>query len=335
MTFIDDASVLLEGVVDELEPQLQRQMSALDTPRRMLVVAAHPNDETISTGATMARYAAESAQVSLVMCTLGEEGHVHLPGMRTLEHTDGDQLGEQRKAELCTALEALGVRDLRFLGGVGRYRDSGLAGSPCNQRLDALAQADVEVAATLLAEVIRELRPQVVIADASHGGGGHPDHAQAHSITLRALHLAADPDHGQGEVWQVAKLYHPALPRSVAQEQLRQVRDSGVEFFARTQPDQLPLAVADDEVTTCIDAVDQWEAKLAAMRAHATQFPADSPFFALAATVGPTNWGREYYQLAYLDGELVDSDRRENLRAAYSADDAYPGDPWFEDDLFV
>lgn len=332
---IDDASILLSDVVDELEPKLEQEMQALDTARRMLLVHAHPNDETISTGATMARYAAEGALVVLVTCTLGEEGDVHLPGMAKLGTLTGEQLGEHRQDELAKAVQALGVRDHRYLGGVGRYRDSGLAGSASNNRLDAFAQADVEVAAWLLADVVREIRPQVVITDAEHGGNGHPDHRQAHQVSVRALQLAADPQYGQGEPWQTDKLYLTAIPRSVLEDQLAQVLQAGEQYFTDHPVDQLPTATDDDEVTTCIDATDQWEAKLAAMRAHASQFPADSPFFALAATLGPANWGREYYQLAAVNGEMLDRAARAEMRANYASEDAYPQHPWFEDDLFL
>src|SRR5215212_7273003 len=108
-----------------------------ESDRRILFVHAHPDDETIANGATMARYAAEGAHVTLVTCTLGEEGEVLVPELSHLAADQEDQLGRHRVDELATAMEALGVRDHRFLGGPGRYRDSGMMGLPTNDRPDA------------------------------------------------------------------------------------------------------------------------------------------------------------------------------------------------------
>ena len=168
-------------------------MRALDSDRRLLLVHAHPDDETIGNGATMAHYAAEGAHVTLVTCTLGEEGEVLVPELAHLAADQDDQLGRHRVGELATAMEALGVRDHRFLGGPGRYRDSGMMGLPTNDRPDAFWQADLDEAAALLVEVIREVRPQVLVTYDENGGYGHPDHIQAHRVAMRAAELAADP----------------------------------------------------------------------------------------------------------------------------------------------
>ena len=92
--------------------------------RRLLLVHAHPDDESIGTGATIARYAADGAQVTLVTCTLGELGEVIPPELAYLAGT-GDRLGAHRMTELAAACAALGVRDQRFLGGPGRWRTRG------------------------------------------------------------------------------------------------------------------------------------------------------------------------------------------------------------------
>src|SRR4051812_12067189 len=98
--------------------------------RRLLLVHAHPDDESIGTGATMAKYVAEGAHVTLVTCTLGEEGEVLVPELEGLAADQADQLGGYRIGELAVACDALGVTDHRFLGGIGRYRDSGMMGVP-------------------------------------------------------------------------------------------------------------------------------------------------------------------------------------------------------------
>jgi N-acetyl-1-D-myo-inositol-2-amino-2-deoxy-alpha-D-glucopyranoside deacetylase len=263
-------------------------------------VHAHPDDETISNGATMAKYVAEGAHVTLVTCTLGEEGEVLVPELAHLAADQQDGLGQHRIAELATAMEALGVRDHRFLGGPGRYRDSGMMGLPTNDRPEAFWQADLDEAAAHLVAVLREVRPQVVVTYDENGGYGHPDHIQAHRVAMRAVELAADPEHGTGEAWEVAKVYWNAVPESWMRNGLRRLREAGdTTFFEGIDPDtdELPLVVPDHVVTTAVDATAHVEAKLAAMRAHATQITVDGPFFALSNNLGNEVWGVEFYRL--------------------------------------
>src|SRR5919199_3466152 len=145
-------------------------MSGIDTARRIVLVHAHPDDETIGTGATMAKYAADNVLVTLVTCTLGEEGEVLVPALEHLAAAREDKLGQHRIGELAAAMEALGVRDHRFLGGPGRWRDSGMMGTAANDRPDCFWRADVEEAAGELVRVIREVRPQVLITYDDNGG---------------------------------------------------------------------------------------------------------------------------------------------------------------------
>src|SRR3954462_6982051 len=161
--------------------------------RRLLLVHAHPDDEVIGTGATMARYAAEGAAVTLVTCTLGEEGEVLVPELAMLAADQADQLGGYRISELAAACASLGVIDHRFLGGVGRYRDSGMMGVPANENPRCFWRADLREAAEHLVAVIREVRPQVVVTYDPNGFYGHPDHIQAHRVAMEAVRLAADP----------------------------------------------------------------------------------------------------------------------------------------------
>ena len=156
-------------------------MDRPDSARRLLLVHAHPDDESIGTGATIARYAAEGAQVTLVTCTLGELGEVIPPELAHLA-TGGDRLGEHRITELAAACAALGIGDQRFLGGPGRWRDSGMMGLPSNDDPDCFWQADLATAAAELAEVILEVRPQVLVTYDANGFYGHPDHIQAHRV---------------------------------------------------------------------------------------------------------------------------------------------------------
>jgi N-acetyl-1-D-myo-inositol-2-amino-2-deoxy-alpha-D-glucopyranoside deacetylase len=265
--------------------------------RRLLLVHAHPDDESIGTGATMAAYAARGADVALVTCTRGELGEVIPPGLAYLAG-DGDRLGEYRVGELAAACAALGVTDHRFLGGPGRWRDSGMMGLPDNQDPRCFWQADVPEAAAELAAVIRDVAPQVVVTYDANGFYGHPDHIQAHRVTRRAVAVAAERAAAVGgPPWRVAKLYATAMPRSVLAGAIRLGPDRPDGFIEAGSVADLPFGVADEEVTTEIDGTAYVAAKTAALRAHATQVAVDGPFFALADMVGQRIGGREYYTL--------------------------------------
>jgi len=270
------------------------RVSATDLPeRRVLFVHAHPDDETVSTGATMARYAASGAQVTLITCTLGEEGEIHVPAIAGLAAAEADQLGGYRYIELERACAALGVTDHRYLGGAGRYRDSGMMGTESNKHPRAFWGVDVDEAAALLVEVIREVRPQVVVTYDSNGGYGHPDHIQTHRVTMRAVELA------QAEGIGPEKVYWGAIPRSVLAAGLEQFAESTENPFAGvTNVDDLPFAVPDERIAAHIEASDFAAAKLAAAEAHASQIPPDSWLFTLASGFGAQYLGQEYYELA-------------------------------------
>jgi N-acetyl-1-D-myo-inositol-2-amino-2-deoxy-alpha-D-glucopyranoside deacetylase len=299
-TTAEDA-VLREAasVLEQATPEAEGGMEMLDSGRRLLLVHAHPDDETISNGVTMAKYAGEGAHVTLVTCTLGEEGEVLVPELAHLAADRDDQLGRHRIGELATAMEALGVGDHRFLGGPGRYRDSGMMGLPSNDRPNCFWQADVDEAAGHLVRVIREIRPQVVVTYDDNGGYGHPDHIQAHRVAMRAVELAGDPAYAHGEPWQVAKVYWSAIPESEMREGIRRLREAGDHSFDDMDPegDMPTFVVPDHLITTRIDGMAHVDAKLAAMRAHATQITVDGPFFALSNNLGNQVWGFEHYRL--------------------------------------
>src|ERR1051325_9654784 len=140
--------------------------------RRLLLVHAHPDDESINNGATMARYAADGAHVTLVTCTLGEEGEVIPDELAHLAPDRENRLGPHRIGELAAAMKELGVTDHRFLGGPGRYHSSGMRGVEQNEREGAFWSADLDEAAADLVVVIREIRPQVLITYDPDGGYG-------------------------------------------------------------------------------------------------------------------------------------------------------------------
>jgi N-acetyl-1-D-myo-inositol-2-amino-2-deoxy-alpha-D-glucopyranoside deacetylase len=286
--------------------------------RRLLLVHAHPDDECISTGGSMAKYAAAGAHVTLVTCTLGEEGEVLVPELSHLASEHDDALGEHRFTELGAAMDRLGVSDWRLLGGPGRFRDSGMVGTPPNDRPESFWRTDLLVSATELVAVIREVRPQVVVTYDDFGGYGHPDHIQAHRVTHYAIALAESatfrPD--LGPAWSVSKVYWTAMPRGVIRAGIEAMRAAGVEDgFAAMDPDDLPFACDDDLVTTEVDASAFLMAKLDALREHRTQVTVDSGFFALADNVGVEAFGTEFFRLARGRAGAVDGGRETDLFA--------------------
>ena len=275
-------------------------LAPMDHPRRLLLVHAHPDDEVIATGATMAKYSAEGALVTLVTCTLGEEGEILVKDLEHLSSDRDDQLGTHRIEELAVACEALGVQDHRFLGGPGRWRDSGMMGTPQNERPDVFWRADLDEATRALVAIVREVRPQVFITYDETGGYGHPDHIQAHRVTVQAFDKAGDPSYAPelGEPWQPSRLYYTALPKSVLQAGIDHLKEAGhTNFFGVDSAEDLPFGNPDEQITTEIDARDHLDAKVAAMRAHATQIEVDGPFFALSNNIGQKAMGVEYFIL--------------------------------------
>jgi len=269
------------------------------TDRRLLLVHAHPDDESIGTGATMAKYVAEGAHVTLVTCTLGEEGEVIPADLAHLAADRDDTLGPYRIGELAAACQALGVEDHRFLGGPGRWRDSGMMGVASNERPNAFWQADLDEAAGELVAIVREVRPQVLVTYDENGFYGHPDHIQAHRVAKRAYELAARPDFRPelGEPWQIAKFYHTAMPRSVMRRSAESLNESGSGFLVE-DVDDMPFGSPDADITTEIDARPWVGNKIEAMRAHAPQIPVSEPWFALSNNTGQEVLGVEHYILA-------------------------------------
>lgn len=266
---------------------------------RLLLVHAHPDDETIASGATMAKYVDEGAAVTLVTCTAGEEGEILVDELAHLAADATDALGHHREIELANAMKALGVTDHRFLGGHGRFRDSGMIGTPPNERPDCFWRADLLVAATYLVEIIRETRPQVLVTYDDFGGYGHPDHIQAHRVAMYAAQLAAATSFKPelGAAWDIPKIYWTAFPRSVMRAGIEALKAAGDESpFSSMDPDDLPFACPDEFVTTEIHATPYLARKLEALKAHATQIDVQGGFFALSNNLGSEAMGTEYFR---------------------------------------
>lgn len=277
-------------------------------PLTLMVVHAHPDDECLGTGGTLAKYSAEGVRTVLVTATLGEEGEIHDPDLD--EATARPVLAEIRRRELAHATAILGIGAQELLG----YRDSGMAGTPANDRPENFHHADLDEACCRLVALIRKHRPQVVVTYNEDGGYGHPDHVQCHRITTLAFDAAGDPARcpGVGEPWQPRKLYAIAWSRERWNELRRQMSERGIPFFFGSPPSEgeeqsndvaaPPAAVAADaappsatnsaneeeewgepetSITAFIDTAPYWRLPREALAAHRTQFAPDSGFLTL------------------------------------------------------
>jgi N-acetyl-1-D-myo-inositol-2-amino-2-deoxy-alpha-D-glucopyranoside deacetylase len=276
----------------------------------LLLVHAHPDDESINNGVTMAACAEQGMPVTLVTCTRGEEGEIIPARLASLAADRDDALGAHRAAELADAMAALGVTDHRFLGGdreQGRWRDSGMMGAPQNDRPGAFWRADLDEAARALAAVIREVRPETLITYDPDGGYGHPDHIQAHRVATRGAELAAAPGPDGRPGHRVTRMLWNSVARSAAESALAGLRAAGPgRFPGIAELSDIPGVVDDAEVALSVRATPaQAAAKIAAMRAHATQIElpepaagAAGPAFVLSNALLQPLWTTEQYRLA-------------------------------------
>ena len=278
---------------------------------RLILVHAHPDDESINNGATMAHYAAQGYGVTLVTCTAGEEGEVIVDHLAHVASNADDTLGEVRKKELAAAMEILGVSDHRFLGGHGHFRDSGMVGTEPNQRPECFWQADLLDAATLLVEIIREVKPHVLVTYDDFGGYGHPDHIKAHRIAMYAYMLASmgsfKPE--LGAPWQIQKVYWNASPKGPMKQAIEMLKAQGISNeFTEMNLDEMPFFVEDSVVTTRVNAGAFTQQKVAALAAHVTQVDVTSGPFGAMIAFGGENFGVEHYRLVAGEKGDVDPD---------------------------
>jgi N-acetyl-1-D-myo-inositol-2-amino-2-deoxy-alpha-D-glucopyranoside deacetylase len=269
------------------------------TERRLLLVHAHPDDESIATGGVMAKYAAEGTAVTLVTCTRGEQGEIVPEDLRHLG--TGKALADQRVDELADAMQVLGVTDHRFLG---PYEDSGMIGTPENERATAFWNADLDEATAHLVKVIEETKPQVVVTYDEHGGYGHPDHIQAHRVTMLAVAAAQH---------ETAKVYHCAW----GGPERRQREREDYERAGRPGGFDLPDPAQAHEgapITTTVTIDGDLKAK--AIAAHRTQVTVVGRFFALSNNVAHEVFDEEHFTLAHGTlGPTGDTSRENDLFA--------------------
>jgi N-acetyl-1-D-myo-inositol-2-amino-2-deoxy-alpha-D-glucopyranoside deacetylase len=258
----------------------------------------------------MARYVDEGVGVTLVTCTGGEMGEILVPELEHLAADRDDTLADERRTELDNAMKELGVTDHRYLGGFGRYRDSGMqwhadghAVPADDTHANAFWNADLTEAADHLVEIIREVRPQVLVTYDQFGGYGHPDHIQAHRVATYAAALAAVPSYRPelGESHDITKIYWGAMSADRMRQSLRDLRAAGdTTTFEGMDPDgPLPAFMVEDALLSTRVEGDAWaDRKVAAMKAHRTQIAVDGPFFALSNNKGQTIWGTEFFRIA-------------------------------------
>ena len=243
--------------------------------RTLLGLYAHPDDEILSPGGTLAYYAQRGAHVGLVVATRGEAGEIQRPGTATPE-----TLPQVRERETRCSADALGISDLIFLG----YRDSGMVGTADNDHPDAFANAPADEVVCRLVAIIRRLRPHVILTFDPHGGYGHPDHVAIHRHAVAAFDAAGDPRRfpDQGDPWRPRRLFYSVLPTALFRRMKERVAARGGDLSGfdelierrRQQQGDWP----DAYINAVVDVSDAIEAKWAAWRCHRTQFGPNSRF---------------------------------------------------------
>jgi LmbE family N-acetylglucosaminyl deacetylase len=280
-----------------------------DRRKTLMTIHAHPDDETIGTGGTMAKAVGAGHRVVLVTGTRGELGEIVVKDLDTPDNHR--RLGEIRAGELESAMGVLGVTEWENLG----YRDSDMMGRAGNRDPRSFWQADLDDAARRLVWLIRLYRPDVVTTYNAYGGYGHPDHIRVHDVAVRAVPRAGDAAWYQDQLedglepWAPAKLYEQAMPASIRRAMNERLVGIGADSFwlppKDATPDQVTefeermaqMLTPDDQVTTWIDIGDVIELKWAALQKHVTQISADFPFMKLGIDGWRRFWNRETFVL--------------------------------------
>jgi N-acetyl-1-D-myo-inositol-2-amino-2-deoxy-alpha-D-glucopyranoside deacetylase len=285
----------------------------------LMTVHAHPDDETIGTGGTMAKAVAEGRRVILVTCTRGEMGEIVVPEMDTPDHHR--RLGEIRAVELERAMAELGVTEWENLG----YKDSDMMGREGNLDPRCFWQANMDEAIGRLVWLVRRYRPDVMTTYNDFGGYGHPDHIRTHLVAVGAFARAGDPswypeqlapehggtgapaDEGGLAPWAPAKLYEQAIPASVRTAIAARMEAIGEQSFwsppKEATPDQLTewetqaarMLVPDETITTWVDVAPVLDRRWEAIRRHVTQISADNPFVRFGKEAWAEFWHHEAF----------------------------------------
>ena len=236
---------------------------------------AHPDDEAIATGGTMAKLAAEGHRVLCVTATKGELGEVDDGFL-----ADGEALWERRVQETHDACRALGVHRGEFLG----YLDSGMKDEPTNDDPLCFWQADLDEAAERLAAILREEDAEVLVVYDEIGTYGHPDHVKVHLVGVRAAELAG-----------TRRVYESTYDRDHVRMLMEMGRESGQLDLDAEVPDTDAFGMPSERITTRVDVRDHLDAKRAAMSAHRSQIAETSFFLSMPPDIYALTWGTEFY----------------------------------------
>ena len=258
--------------------------------RSLLAVLAHPDDETFGCGGTLAKYAASGVDLTLICATRGEVGEISNSSLAT-----SSNLGRVREEELRAACDILGVRELYLLG----YRDSGVVGTPDNNHPEALCRASRGEVAGRIVEIIRKVRPQVVVTFDQKGGYGHPDHIAIHQATHDAFRAAGSESSSsqmsldEPQPHQPSKLYYMTFPRSMFREFQKAIVSEGIDSDL-AKMDVETMGTPDEEVTTVIDVSEFAEVKEKAALCHRTQLQGEGVFDWLPSSLRQRFLSTEY-----------------------------------------
>lgn len=258
----------------------------------LLIVHAHPDDESISTGGILAKYSADGVRTALTYCTRGEAGDILNPEFVWPEPEMS--ITDIRALELEKALGVLSVKSVFFLG----YRDSGMAGTPENNHPEAFARADEQEASARLVKIIRQVRPHVLVTYNEKGTYLHPDHIMANRVTRRAFKASGDHGyHGSDglEPWQPSKLYYTAIPL----ERIRRMYDTIVERGEEPGFDPEVLGTPEEKISAVIDVRKFLSRKLAALNCHQSQMNPNSIFRRMPDKMRDEAMGYENFECVY------------------------------------
>ena len=288
----------------------------------VLFVHAHPDDECVATGGTIARLVAEGIPVDLLTCTDGAEGEIHDP---TLDPEEArPRLAAIRATELACSLDALGSGAIRhhLLG----YRDSGMMGTDANAHPESFWQSDLADATERLVEIVRGARPAAIVTYDENGNYGHPDHINAARIARDAYAaLAGGPN-------AVSRFYEIAFARETWTGLMEEMRSRGINFpwgppdeaegaasgeasEAASGPDDAEtdeFGRPDAEITTRIDVSAHLDRKRRSMDCHRTQRQDLGWLLELPADLADRAMSTEYYVLRWLNGKDVAASHRES-----------------------
>lgn len=272
--------------------------------RRLLLVHAHPDDESSQSSATIARHCAAGDQVTLVTCTLGERGEILVPDWA---HYSEQELGAHRVEELRAAMQHMGLTDQVFLGGVGHYHDTGMDRSPDGAVIvpdatpdNAFWHADLLEAANHLVEIIRDRKPQVMITYDPFGGYGHPDHIQAHRVAMYAYTLAASPAHRPdlGEPWAVQRVLWGAHNTTMWKAAYPLAREQFPDLFDGQDRDPDSFGPPEDQICAVVPIAELYDVTRAALGAHRSQVNVEDVFWQFHGMVNQMDGAGEAYVFA-------------------------------------